>query len=203
MNKEEVRCLFDIELRAAEDKTEHIQGYALKFNSMSENLGFREIIASGALDNADMSNVVLNFNHNSSNVLARNNKTDGIGSLKLIVDEIGLFFDAIPTSTSYSKDLLENMRAGIINKCSFAFILDYSDNSAQTWVWDTGNIGYDLRTINKIKSISDVSIVTNPAYEDTESNVYVRAKEDNMKEVNKEKENIELRKRKLLIELDL
>ena len=46
-------------------------------------------------------------------------------------------------------------------------MLDWQDDESQTWDWDTNNRGYDLRTINKIKEIFDVSIVTNPAYEST------------------------------------
>ena len=132
--------------------------------------------------------------------LARNNKGkgNGIGTLTLTVDEKGLFFDAIPTDTSYSRDLISNMEAGIIDKCSFAFMLDWQDDEAQTWDWDTNNRGYDLRTINKIKEIFDVSIVTNPAYESTSCTSYKRAKEDLEKE-----RNNEIRKRKLKLELNL
>lgn len=182
-----------------EEKQTHLQGYALTFDSLSEDLGyFREIIRKGALDNCKMDNVVLNVNHDMDKPLARNNKVTGIGTLTLTVDEKGLFFDAIPTDTSYSRDLISNMEAGIIDKCSFTFILDWQDGEAQTWDWDTNNRGYDLRTINKIKEIFDVSIVTNPAYESTSCTSYQRAKEDLEKE-----RNNEIRKRKLKLELDL
>ncbi|MBS4957980.1 MAG: HK97 family phage prohead protease [Clostridium sp.] len=182
-----------------EEKQTHLQGYALTFDSLSEDLGyFREIIRKGALDNCKMDNVVLNVNHDMDKPLARNKKGNGIGTLTLTVDEKGLFFDAIPTDTSYSRDLISNMEAGIIDKCSFAFMLDWQDDEAQTWDWDKNNRGYDLRTINKIKEIFDVSIVTNPAYESTSCTSYKRAKEDLEKE-----RNNEIRKRKLKLELDL
>lgn len=182
-----------------EEKQTHLQGYALTFDSLSEDLGyFREIIRKGALDNCKMDNVVLNVNHDMDKPLARNKKGNGIGTLTLTVDEKGLFFDAIPTDTSYSRDLISNMEAGIIDKCSFAFMLDWQDDEAQTWDWDKNNRGYDLRTINKIKEIFDVSIVTNPAYESTSCISYKRAKED----LEKERSN-EIRKRKLKLELDL
>lgn len=201
---EEVRYFSGIELReVGTDKQIHLQGYALNFDVLSEDLGFREIIAKGALDDTDLSNVVLNFNHDSSKPLARNTKSIGIGSLVLSVDEKGLFFDSTPTDTSYSKDLIENMRQGIINKCSFAFSMDYSDSGAQAWDWDNGTRGYDFRTIKKIKSISDVSIVTNPAYESTESNIYSRAKESKNNKLTKTKEETNLRMKKILIELEL
>ena len=202
MSREIMKITTSFEVRSVgegEDKKVHLQGYALTFDSLSEDLGyFREIIRKGALDNCKMDNVVLNINHDMDKPLARNSKVDGIGSLVLDVDEKGLFFDALPTDTSYSRDLISNMEAGIIDKCSFAFILDYSDAESQTWDWDNGKRGYDLRTINKIKEIFDVSIVTNPAYESTSCTSYKRAKENSEKE-----KNIEIRKRKLKLELDL
>ena len=201
MEQERIKISTTFEVRnvgEGEQKNVHLQGYALTFDSLSEDLGFREIIRKGALDNCNLDNVVLNINHDMDKPLARNNKGNGIGSLTLTVDEKGLFFDAIPTDTSYSRDLISNMEAGIIDKCSFAFSLDWSDSEAQTWDWDTNNRGYDLRTINKIKEIFDVSIVTNPAYESTSCTSYKRAKEDLVKE-----KNNEIMKRKLKLELDL
>lgn len=200
MINKEVRFLnADIEIREiGKEKDVHIQGYALNFDTISEDLGFRETIKKGALANADLSNVVLNFNHDMSKPLARNTKNTGKGSLVLKVDEKGLFFDAIPTNTTYARDLIENMKEGILGKCSFAFALDYEDSNSQSWDWDNGNRGYDLRTINKIAKIFDVSIVTNPAYESTSSTVYSRAKDNAIKE-----KQLEENKRKLSIELEL
>lgn len=206
MSKErEIRsmpCEFEVrELSEGGEKQTHIQGYALKFETLSENLGgFRETISKGALDNCDMSDVILDVNHKFDAILARNNKSSGPGSLILSIDEIGLFFDAIPTDTSYSRDLLENMKNGIVNKCSFIFSLDWNDPDAQKWDWDDGKRGYDFRTINKIKSISDVSIVIFPAYEDTETSMYSRAKKDATTENEKARN---LKKKQIEIELEL
>ena len=194
--KKEIRSLNSFEVRElgeGEEKQTHIQGYAITFDSMSENLGFREIISRNALDDADMSDVVLNFNHDNDKILARNSKSEGLGSLTLTVDDKGLFFDAIPTDTSYSRDLIANMESGILGKCSFAFRMDYLDEEAQTWDWDSGERGYDLRTINKIADILDVSVVTKPAYESTSSSIHQRSKEEHMQEIAKAKEN-EIRK---------
>lgn len=206
MNNEirNIETKFEVrEVGEGKEKETHIQGYALTFGTISEDLGYRETIAKGALDNSDMSNVVLNFNHNSNSILARNTKINGIGSLILTIDEKGLFFDAIPTDTSYSRDLIENMKQGIISKCSFAFSLDYRDKESVTYDWDDGNRGYDFVTINKIKSLHDVSIVVNPAYESTSTALYSRGKQIKEEEVRsiKEQKEKELRKRKLLLEL--
>lgn len=188
--EDEVRSLFIPEIRELGEGTEkesHIQGYALKFDEISEDMGFREIIARGALDNADMSDVVLNFNHDMNMILARNNKNEGLGSLKLTIDERGLFFDAVPTKTTYAKDLIENMRSGIVGKCSFRFRINWNDSEAQSWDWDDGKRGFDLRTIHKIEKIIDCSVQVRPAYEGTSSTVYERGKESYTKEIEKAK----------------
>ncbi|CUN87123.1 HK97 family phage prohead protease [Clostridium disporicum] len=199
----EIRLLANnLELREVGDEKEvHLQGYALTFDTISEDLGFRETIRKGALNNCNMDNVVLNFNHDMNKPLARNNKSIGKGSLTLTVDEKGLFFDAIPTNTSYARDLLENMKEGLIGKCSFAFSLDYSDSEAQSWDWDDGIRGYDFRTINKIERLYDVSIVTNPAYESTSCTSYQRAKDEAKEELRKAKEQRELDLIKIELEL--
>lgn len=201
--EKEIRLLnSNLELReVGEEKEIHLQGYALTFDTISEDLGFRETIRKGALDATNMDNVVLNFNHDMSKPLARNKKSTGKGSLTLTLDEKGLFFDAIPTDTSYSRDLLENMKEGLVGKCSFAFSLDYNDNDSQSWDWDDGTRGYDFRTINKINRLYDVSIVTNPAYESTSCTSYSRAKEEMNDEIKKAKEERELELLKIELEL--
>lgn len=198
-----VSCNFEVrDIGEGEKKQTHLQGYAITFDTLSEDLGgFRETISRGALDNCDMSDVILDFDHDFSKVLARNNKSSGVGALVLTIDDKGLFFDAIPTETSYSRDLIENIRNGIVNKCSFVFSVDWSDPEAQKWDWDNGNRGYDFRTINKLKSISDVSIVVFPAYEDTETSIYSRAKGKYSDEA--EKAKLELRKKQIANELEL
>lgn len=203
--EKEIRSINTFEIRQVgegEEKQTHIQGYALTFDTISEDLGFREIIQRGALDNCDMSDVVLNINHNNDKILARNNKSDGVGSLILTVDSVGLFFDAIPTNTSYARDLLENMESGIVGKCSFAFNIDWSDSEAQTWDWDNGTKGFDLRTIHKIAKISDCSIVVNPAYESTSSTVYKRSKDAHLEKLQTEKELRELKTDLELIKIE-
>lgn len=188
-NRDYFSCTSQFEVREmGEEKQLGIQGYALRFNSMSEDLGYREVIALGALDDTDLSDVILTFNHSEDKVLARNNKQEGTGSLKLTVDSQGLFFEAIPTDTTYSRDLIENIKNGVIDKCSFRFRIDWSDKEAQKWDWDDGIRGYDLRTIKKIKKIVDVSLVTFPAYSQSSVTTYKRAKEEAEQERNLAKE---------------
>lgn len=149
----------DFEVRGVEDDVStHITGYALKFDRPSEDLGFTEYIERGALDKADMSNVVALLNHDSNYVLGRIGK-----NLVLEVDDIGLRFDIKATETAYTKDLIENMRNGLIDKCSFAFtIADEGDD------WSKDENDRYIRRIRSINKLYDVSVVTTPAYQDTE-----------------------------------
>lgn len=169
MTEKELRLLTtEYEIRESTDEPDAIVGYALKFNRWSDVLGgmFKEIIAPDALRDADMSDVVALFNHDDNKILGRNGK-----NLTLEVDDIGLKFRITPTNTSYTRDLIENLRAGIIDKCSFAM----SDVESE---WE--DVGDDKpleRTITSIGKLWDVSVVTTPAYSDTEAVVGARSKE--------------------------
>ena len=204
MDKEIRQVTTKIELRTEgteSDPEEIIEGYALKFNRDSSVLGgwvrFIERIDEHALDNADMSNVVATFNHDNNQVLGRSNV-----NLDLTVDNIGLKFRVKPTDTSYAKDLMANIRSGVINQCSFAFTIPESDD-AQEWS-DADQDGVDYyREIRQIDKIYDVSVVTTPAYPDTEATVGQRSL-DMLKKKQAEKESRELEplREKMLLELE-
>ena len=163
-----------LELRKLENETEVIEGYALKFDRWSDTLGwfypFREKLEPGCLDEADTSNVVALFNHDQSQILGRTG-----ANLDLEIDNIGLKFRIKPTNTTLSNDLLENIRSGVINQCSFAFTIPDEDD-AEEWR-ENEETGVYERFIKKIDRLYDVSVVTTPAYPDTEAVVGARGKE--------------------------
>ena len=181
-----------LEVRTLEDSNKQvIRGYALKFNRPSEDMGFTEYLNERSLDDADMSNVVALLNHDSNYVLGRSGK-----NLKLEVDKTGLFFEIEPNDTSYARDLMENMRVGIIDKCSFAFSIA---KNGDEWVEDEN--GRYVRTINKIDRLFDVSIVTSPAYDDTEAMLSQRSIDELNKQMNVPKE---IREREIeIMDMDL
>jgi len=195
-----------VELRAAEDGIEYIEGYALKFNRWSESLWgglFRETILPEALNETDLSDVVATFNHNNDYPLARTTVANGIGSLILSVDNIGLKYRFQPTETSYANDLKANLRAGVVSKSSFAFEMDYDDPDCDEWVWNDTDKIYE-RTIKKIRKVWDVSPVVNPAYSDTEAVIGARSLEKIEKlRQHENRSDLEIRKRKILLDLDL
>lgn len=157
----------------ADVESRTIRGYAAKFGTVSEPLmsrdakyKFRETIAVGAFDEANMEDVRALFNHDNNIVLARSR--NGAGTLMLGIDEIGLWYEFEAPNTTHGNDLLESVKRGDIDQSSFAFSLD--EDGAE-WM-ESGDYEEDsdvvyMRTIKKIKRIYDVSPVTEPAYSDT------------------------------------
>lgn len=186
MNKEVRKLTNTIEVRSEQDSSENIiVGYALKFNSWSENLGgFRERISPDSLDGTDMSDVRALIDHNSSQIIGRSK----VGTLKLEVDDIGLKFRCQLPNTTYANDLMENLRNGNINQCSFAFQIDEDGEDIE--YNDTLNI-YD-RTIKRIKSLFDVSVVTYPAYSNTDVQPALRSIEKIEEQLEREKMALKL-----------
>ena len=144
------------EVRAAPDDM-IVEGYALTFDQptvMAEIEGrkYSEVISQGAFDNAEMRDVVLNFDHQGKPLARTKN-----GTLELSVDNAGLHIRADLSSTAESRALYEEIKAGLIDKMSAAF--------------SVGNESYDRETrtrrINGFKRLYDVAAVTFPAYEST------------------------------------
>lgn len=188
-----------IQMRAATDADDEpvIEGYALKYNKPSEILGgftrFIEHIAPGALDHTDMSNVVATINHDPNQVLGRS----GV-NLTLTPDKVGLKFIVKPTDTTFARDLITNIKAGVINQCSFAFTVPDNDK-AQEWV-DSTHDGVDYeRTIRQIDHLYDVSVVTTPAYPDTEATVGQRSMDMVKRMQSKEQNDAVQQKRKKML----
>ena len=146
------------------DDSRHVEGYAVVFESQSEDLGFFETIDRGAITQelVDNSDVFALLNHDNEKVLARSK--NGVGSLKLTVDERGLKYEFDAAETQLGNDLLEYLKRGEMNTSSFAFALDYNDPEAETW---TRKNGANYRTIHKIAYLHDVSPVWNAAYSAT------------------------------------
>lgn len=164
----EIRKL-DIQFRAEEndDNKMEIKGYAVVFNS-PETYDYTEVISERALDNTDMSDVVLRYNHNDTfMVLARTRNK----SLDLKVDEKGLYIDArLQDNITEHRNIYNAIKSGLIDKQSFAFTIDEDE-----YDYDT-----DTRTITKIGKLYDVSVVDQPFYNATD--VSIASKNDDFLE---------------------
>ena len=165
MNKEqlEIRSLGNLELRQEGD-SRLIEGCAIVFNSVSEDLGFREIIESTAIsqDLIDNSDIYLNFNHDDDKIIGRSNC--GKGSLNIELKKDGVYFSIEAPKNDLGDTVLEYLRRGDVEKCSFCFWVDPDDEEAETWTYEDG---IAIRTIHKIAGLHDLSIVWNRAYSET------------------------------------
>lgn len=166
-NKKEIRMLPIQELRIDDSLDGKIVGHASVFDSWSETLGgifpFKEIVRKGTFtETIKLDDIRALFNHDPNYVLGRNKA----GTLELEEDEIGLRVVITPPDTSWANDLIKNLRRGDISQMSIGFIV-LEDT------WGTQD-GIDIREIKKVQ-LFDVSIVTYPAY--TQTDVGVRAME--------------------------
>lgn len=172
-----------------------ISGYAIVFNKPSKPIpdgdsSFTEIIDPKALENTDLSDVVMLSNHDYSKPLA----TVKAGTLKLNVDKKGLHFEATLPNTTDGTDTFENVKAGNIDSASFRFA-----NASDQWSKDeNGNI---TRTITNIGDIFEISSVTIPAYDDTDVQIAKRSF-DQFLNSNKEKKDTKNMTEKVLIDND-
>lgn len=196
MSNREIRAMETI--KAVDDEQMIVEGYALRFNTLSNDLGgFVETISPEALKEADLSDVRCLIDHDSSKVLGRTVSE----TLELKVDDEGLYFRCQLPDTTYANNLYTSIKRKDINQCSFGFILSEDDGDS----FEKRDDGLFKRTIRKIKSLFDVSIVTYPAYNDTDVAPALRSieaiKESEQEEVRKaqqeEQRKIELAKLEL------
>jgi uncharacterized protein len=135
-----------------------VAGYGAVFNKLSGDLGgFVERIAVGAFDSVLGDDVRALFNHDSNLILARSK--NGRGTLRIGIDDTGLWYQFAAPDTSYGRDLLESIRRGDVDQSSFGFTVAKDE-------WREVN-GIPQRTILKLARLTDVSPCVFPAYPDT------------------------------------
>nr|DAP96551.1 MAG TPA: prohead serine protease [Caudoviricetes sp.] len=182
-NNIEVRATNSTPVVSQDSRT--VEGYAVVFNSQSEDLGFYETINPAAIteDVLMRSDVFCLFNHDQDKVLARSKY--GTGSLQLQLDEQGLKYTFTAPNTDLGDELLEYLRRGDIDSSSFAFTVSTDEGSE---VWTTGTDGRQYREILKIDELYDVSPVWNPAYSSTSVSQRTLDKLNQLREMQDEKE---------------
>lgn len=143
------------------EETRTISGYALKFDTPSQYMGFYEKIDRSAIDEEliKKSDIFALFNHDENKVLARSRY--GEGSLKLEIREDGLYYEFEAPHTQWGDEVIEHLKRGEIFGSSFAFMLPL-DSTGDIREYDEN--GVLNRTIIKIERLFDVSPVFEPAY---------------------------------------
>lgn len=143
-----------------------IRGYAIVFGVKSVDLGgFREIIAPEAVDRtlSEGLDVRALVNHDSGQVLGRTRA----GTLQLRKDGKGLRIEVEPDDEiSYAKDIMRAVARGDVTGMSFGF-----RTLGDAWDYEEKT---PIRTVTDMR-ISEVSVVTFPAYPQTDVSVAMRS----------------------------
>ena len=126
-----------------------------------DNVPYYEQIHKEALDEADMSDIIFQLNH-EHRVFARvSNNT-----LEVTTDNKGIYIKADLSSKEDSRSIYEDIEKGLLNKQSWAFTVaeEYFDKETRT------------RHITKIKKVYDCSVVALAS--NTDTNIKVSSKEE-------------------------
>lgn len=138
-----------------------VEGYATTFNQpyvLYDNRNYKvvEQIDAAAFEGCDMSDVIMQYDH-EGRVFARNKNH----TMQLVVDSIGLKIVADLSGTDIGRQLYQEIKGGYTDKMSFGFIVG-SDEKEYTYDATT-ETETCIRTIKKIKKLYDVSAVSLPA----------------------------------------
>ena len=150
-----------MEIRESDEGKLLVEGYATTFNepyTLYDGRYYKiiEQIDSQAFDECDMSDVIMQYDH-EGRVFARNKN----GTLELSVDDKGLKIRANLGGTEIGKQLYEEIKGGYTDKMSFGFTVG---EDKKEYVMDYENdVETCTRTITKVKKLFDVSAVSLPA----------------------------------------
>lgn len=145
-----------------------VQGYASTFMepyTLYENDEVRimEQVAPGAFESADMTDVIMQYDH-AGRVFARMSND----TLKVSTDERGLKIEADLGGTDIGRQLYEEIKGGYTTKMSYAYKV-----SEDTWEESRSEDSkiLEVRTITGISKVYDVSAVSLPANDGTSISV--------------------------------
>lgn len=155
----------NIEVRAlsANDDEKIVEGYATTFNDpytlySFEDYEVREQVDAHAFDEADIGDVIMQYDHQGRVFARTSNET-----LRLSIDDHGLKIRADLGGTEIGRQLFEEIKGGYTSKMSFGFTV----KADERLITEEDNKTTVLRTITKIGKLYDVSAVSLPANDAT------------------------------------
>lgn len=134
-----------------------VEGQAVTFEKETVlfkcgNTEYKEVIDRNAFSEADMTDVIFNYNHGGKVVARTRNKT-----LELYIDSNGLNIRARLDGTEEGRKLYEEIKGGYIDRMSFCFTIKEESYNQETHTW----------RVLKVDKLYDVSAVDIPAYDTT------------------------------------
>ena len=167
---------YTFDVRAEEtERGKIITGRPIVYNSRTDIGFFDEIIESGALDNADLTDVRFLVNHDISRIpLARSRRNNGNSTMLLTVDAdgMGIRVDLDTENNAEARALYSAVERGDISGMSFMFGVKDEE-------WDNLESEHPTRRIKSISTVVEVSAVTFPAYNATTINARSKEALDN------------------------
>lgn len=148
------------EVREGEEKDFIVEGYATTFGDTYElyrdgHYIVKENVDKDAFKNADMSDVVFQINH-EGRVYARTRN----GSVQLDMDEHGLHHRTDLGLTTSSREVYEDIDAGLYDRMSFAFTVTKDSYTEEEL--ENGDVIL-TRSILEVGKVYDISVVDFPA----------------------------------------
>lgn len=149
----------EIQFRAAEEDGGYtVEGYATTFDQPYvlfeyDGVKYMEQVDRNALTGADLSDVIMLYNHEGM-VFARLSN----GTLSLEVNEKGLYIRADLSKTEDARRMYESIKAGLVTQMSWAFTVEEESYNEKT----------RTRSILKVRKVYDVSAVSLPANPNTD-----------------------------------
>ena len=160
----EYRTMVSFDVVPSEEENYIVEGYASTFDTYTlfeqEGVAYNERIAPEAYEDCNMSDVVFLKDHTGTVFARTKNNT-----VQLEVDGHGLKVRADLSKTSSAKAMYEEIKAGMYDQMSFAFVVDDEEYDQRS----------HTRTIKHIKKLFDVSAVTFPANGFTDISVATRS----------------------------
>ena len=150
-------------IRALEDAPEEekrVTGYASTFNEpylLWQDDGYQlwEVVDSNAFDNTDMTDVIMQYDH-EGRVFARTRNN----TLEVAADDKGLLISADLGGTAIGRELYDEIKGGYTDKMSFGFTVN---GETEERVKDENGIEIFTRHITSVEKLYDVSAVSLPA----------------------------------------
>lgn len=178
-----------------DEEIKEVRGYASTFNQPytlyeDDEVVIQEQVSERAFDNADMSDVIMQYDH-QGRVFARMSN----GTLEVTPDEEGLAIRANLGGTDIGRQLYEEIKGGYTTKMSYGYRVSGAEWERKTL--EDGRL-LDLRTVTQVSKVYDVSAVSLPANDGT--SISVRTLTDGeVEKVKAERRAFELEKRKMLM----
>ena len=187
---------------AEQEERKIVKGYASTFNEPytlfeDDDWRFNEVVDARAFDNTDMSDVIMQYDHEGRVFARMSNNT-----LTVVPDDKGLLIEADLGGTELGRQLFEEIRGGYTNKMSFGFTVDGEDYLDTK---DADGKALTVRTITSVRKLYDVSAVSLPANDATSISVrnLTDGEIERIQAERLEAEKLELRRKKLMLEIDL